>query len=222
MMRKSIRDPIINGLYNVYKPKGWTSFDVVNWIRKKSGVKRVGHAGTLDPLATGVLLVAVGREFTSGLDAFLTASKVYRADILFGVSTDSYDLEGLVVTMKQVPELTREMVEEALHSFRGLIQQMPPMFSAKKVNGKKLYELARKGEEIEREAVEVDVKSLEVLSWESGPYPVIRCVMEVSKGTYVRAIAHDLGQKLGCGAVLSNLERMSVGPYKVEDAVGII
>lgn len=209
------------GFYNVNKPQGWTSFDVVNKLKHLSGEKKIGHAGSLDPMATGVLVVAVGKIFTKQIDRVVGMNKTYLAQITFGIETDSYDLEGKVTAIQQSPDITPAQIEAIIPEFLGDILQKPPIYSAIKKKGRKLYEYARKDIEIEIELRPVHIESIEVLSFESGAFPTLLIKAEVSKGTYMRSLAHDMGEKLGTVAVLSQLERIAVGPYVIKDAYGL-
>lgn len=203
-----------DGILNLDKPRGPTSHDVVSRVRRLTNVRRVGHAGTLDPLATGVLLVCIGRA-TRVSEYLMAGQKVYRAQVHLGVTTDTYDAEGQIV--EEVPvDASRLQVETALAQFQGTISQVPPMYSAIKRQGKPLYRLARQGIEVQREPRLVEIYRLELTGWE----PPL-CTLEVacSSGTYVRALAHDLGQVLGCGAHLAGLTRLASGGFRVEDAV---
>lgn len=209
--------PPLSGFFNVDKPAGMTSHDVVAAIRRAGKERRVGHAGTLDPMATGVLLVAVGSA-TRIIEYLQDGSKVYQGTLRFGLTTSSYDIEGEVVSQapaEAVAALTREQVEAALAPFRGTIQQVPPMVSALKHEGRRLYDLAREGIEVEREARTVEIAELVLTDW-SPPQATFRAT--VSKGTYIRSLAHDLGQALGVGATLTALRRLAVGPFTVDSA----
>lgn len=199
------------GILLINKPLGKTSFHLVAILRRLLNVKTIGHAGTLDPAATGVMVLLVGREYTRLSDAFLTHDKAYRATIRLGISTDSYDSEGAVTQQSEhVPSQTD--VETTLQSFQGQVMQIPPMFSAKKQQGKKLYELARQGKTVERPPVPVQLKT-QLLRYE---YPFIELDVDCSKGTYIRSIAHDLGEQLGCGGHLSSLQRTRSGPFSID------
>ncbi len=196
------------GIILLNKPKGRTSFSLVAALRKATGIKKIGHAGTLDPFATGVMVMLVGKEFTRQSNQFLCQDKEYRAKAHLGIDTDSYDCDGKVTAASpHIPSLAD--VEEALSHFQGTIQQIPPMFSAKKVQGKKLYELARKGIDIARATVEVTLHT-QLLAY---TYPYLEFAITCSKGTYIRSIAHELGQRLGCGAHLVELTRTRSGPF---------
>jgi tRNA pseudouridine55 synthase len=206
-----------DGILNLDKPRGPTSHDVVDRVRELTGIRRVGHAGTLDPLATGVLLVCIGKA-TRVSEYLMAGSKVYRARVRLGVATDTYDAEGQVVASASVDpiEVGRAQVEAALTRFRGVIEQVPPMYSALKHEGKPLHRLARRGVEVERKPRRVEISRLELTEWEPP-----ECTLEVacSPGTYVRALAHDLGQSLGCGAHLTGLVRLASGEFRLENAV---
>jgi len=202
------------GFLLINKPRGSTSFSLVRTLRRRLDVKKVGHAGTLDPFATGVMILLVGRDYTRLSDKFLTQDKEYIAKLHLGITTDSFDCDG-AITEENDSVPTKEAVEEAITHFQGTVEQVPPMFSAKKVNGKKLYELARKGVEIERKAVSVEMKT-KLLSYE---YPYMEIKVSCSKGTYIRSIADDLGKKLGCGAHLCELTRTKAGSYTIEQCL---
>jgi len=203
-----------DGILNLNKPRGPTSHDVVEHVRALTGIRRVGHAGTLDPLATGVLLVCVGRA-TRVAEYLMAGQKTYRARVRLGIATDTYDAEGQVVA--EVPvEVSRAQVEAALTRLRGAIMQVPPLYSALKHKGTPLHRLARRDIEVERQPRRVHIFRLELTAWEPPA-----CTLEVtcSPGTYVRALAHDLGQALGCGAHLTGLTRLASGNFRLEDTV---
>jgi tRNA pseudouridine55 synthase len=201
-------------LHLVDKPEGWTSHDVVARLRTILGERRVGHAGTLDPFATGLLLVAEGRA-TSLLGPLSLLPKRYRARARLGVATDTQDRTGAVLrSCDSIPG--RPAVEAALPRFRGPQLQRPPIYSAVKVRGERLYKAARRGEDVEREPRPVHVYDIEL---SGASLPDVDFELTVSRGTYVRTLAHDLGEKLGCGAHLTLLRRIAVGPYAVEDAL---
>jgi tRNA pseudouridine55 synthase len=202
------------GILLIDKPRGKTSFSLVSLLRKITKERKIGHAGTLDPFATGLMILLVGKTFTRLSDQFLTQEKEYRAKLLLGISTDSFDCDGKETSRSdRIPTLAE--IERAIALFQGEILQTPPMFSAKKVQGKKLYELARKGIVIERAACPVKVHT-EFLSYN---YPTLELQIRCSKGTYIRSIAHDLGSHLGCGAHLTELRRLRSGGFSVEHAV---
>lgn len=204
----------MNGVINVYKPKGITSFDAVRLIKKVSKEKKVGHTGTLDPLASGVLPICLGKA-TKLVDYIMNGNKVYKAKMKLGEITDTYDREGKILAKREV-NVTEKDVEEALKSFIGEILQVPPMYSALKVNGKKLYELARQGIEVERKARSVTIFNINISNIE---LPYVTFTVECSKGTYIRSLCYDIGEKLGSGAVMWELERCSSGVFDIDSSV---
>ena len=202
------------GVLLVNKPAGNTSFSLIKALRKKISEKKIGHAGTLDPFATGVMILLVGKEYTKKSDQFLNDSKEYTCTIKLGEETDSYDCDGeITATSDSIP--TREDVDRAIAHFQGSIEQIPPMFSAKKIGGKKLYELARQGKEVERSPVTVQLHTT-LLDYK---YPYIKAHIRCSKGTYIRSIAHDAGKMLGCGAHLSELCRVKSGTFSLSECI---
>ncbi|OGO42487.1 MAG: tRNA pseudouridine(55) synthase TruB, partial [Chloroflexi bacterium RBG_16_57_9] len=203
-----------SGILNIDKPAGMTSHDVVAAVRRAAQEQRVGHAGTLDPMATGVLLVCIGSA-TRIIEHLQAHPKTYRADIRLGMATDTYDAEGQVTYESPSFNVDRDQVEEALAGFRGIIQQVPPMYSALKRDGRPLYELARAGIEVEREPRTVEIFRLEITHWAP---PVVQVEVQCSKGTYIRSLAHDLGQKLGVGGHLSGLVRLASGRFTLDRA----
>jgi len=207
----------MDGILNINKPAGKTSYDVVAVVKRLSRVRRVGHAGTLDPAATGVLPVCLGQG-TRVIEFLADAAKTYRAEIELGTITDTYDAAGTVIEKRDASDITLEKVETALGQFRGLIQQPPPMYSAVKHQGKPLYELARAGITIERKSRPAQIDSIEILDWQP---PVVTIKVECGKGTYIRSLAYDLGQALGCGGTLKSLVRLSYGPFNVKDAISL-
>ena len=204
----------MDGVINIYKEAGWTSFDVVAKMRGILKIKKIGHTGTLDPAATGVLPVCVGKG-TKKVESFMADDKVYRAVMLLGVTTDSQDMTGEILTRSEVNSSEAE-VAEAVKSFIGGYDQLPPMYSAKKVNGKKLVDLARKGVEVERKPRFVNIMDIDI---EKTELPRVTMTVTCSKGTYIRTLCHDIGQKLGCGAAMESLIRTRVGRFKIEDAI---
>jgi tRNA pseudouridine55 synthase len=211
-MNKSPENP--QGILLIDKPRGKTSFNLVSLLRKITGERTIGHAGTLDPFATGVMVMLVGKPFTRLSNQFLNHDKEYQATAFLGVATDSFDCDGQEVSRSDyVP--THEEITTALAQFQGKILQTPPMFSAKKVQGKRLYELARKGIVIPREAVPVFVKT-ELIGYH---YPYLELKISCSKGTYIRSIAQDLGASLKCGAHLSELRRTRSGTFSIDQCV---
>ena len=207
----------MDGILNVDKPVGPTSFDIVRLVKRLSGQKRVGHGGTLDPLAGGVLPIFLGRA-TRVSEFLLHGTKAYRAEVRLGVSTNTYDAEGEVTREADASAVGPDEVAAALTAFRGRIQQRPPAFSALKKDGRRSYELAREGRAETPEPRPVEVMSIELTDWSAGLAVV---EIECGHGTYVRSIAHDLGESLGCGAHLSGLERTRTGPFLIEDALTI-
>ncbi len=200
------------GILLVDKPKGKTSFSLVASLRKILGVKKIGHAGTLDPFATGVMVMLIGREYTKLSDTFLTSDKQYLAKVHLGISTDTYDCEGQVTFESPVIPNLKE-IEFALEKFQGEQEQIPPMFSAKKINGQKLYDLARKGKTVERKPSKITMKTI-LISYD---YPYLVLDVTCSKGTYIRSIANDLGQLLNCGAHLAELQRTRSGKFTLAE-----
>jgi tRNA pseudouridine55 synthase len=207
----------LSGVVVVNKPSGPTSFDVVRRVKGLFKVKRVGHTGTLDPTATGVLPICVG-EATKVAGFIADGEKEYEATVRFGQVTDTQDSAGRVLETRPVDGLTEDSVREALRSFVGLIEQTPPMYSARKIEGKRLYELARAGEEVEREPRTVHVDEARLTFFQPPDCGIfVRC----SKGTYLRTLAHDLGARLGPGAHLRDLRRVRVGPFGIDESVGL-
>ncbi|MFH1663150.1 MAG: tRNA pseudouridine(55) synthase TruB [Chloroflexota bacterium] len=205
----------MDGIFNINKPPGNTSFSIVSIVRRLTGERRVGHAGTLDPMASGVLPVCLGRG-TRIVEFLLEDSKVYRAQIELGVATDTHDASGSITIRGDSSTIKLERLEQALNSFRGLIQQVPPMFSALKYKGKRLYNLAREGITIKRESRAATIYRLELLDFKT---PFVSLEIECSRGTYIRSLAYDLGELLGCGAHLKELVRLSYGPFDIKAAV---
>ena len=205
---------MIHGIINVYKEKGFTSHDVVAKLRGIVGQKKIGHTGTLDPDATGVLPVCLGKA-TKLCDLLTDKNKTYEAVLLLGKTTDTQDITGEVLEEKSTEALTEEKVREAIEGFIGDYEQIPPMYSALKVNGKKLYELAREGKVIERKARPVKILDIQILEID---LPKVRMEVSCSKGTYIRTLCHDIGEKLGCGGCMESLIRTRVSTFRIEDA----
>ena len=204
----------VEGLLCIDKPSGDTSHDVVNAVRRQAKIRRVGHAGTLDPLATGLLVVCLGRA-TRLLEYLVGQPKRYLATVELGRETDTYDAEG-EITAEAPVDVTQEQLSAALDDFRGTISQLAPAYSAVKVGGQPLYRRARSGEVVERPARTVTIYQLDLLDWRDTRLELrVHC----SSGTYIRSLAHDLGQKLGCGAFLAGLRRTDVGSFSLADAV---
>lgn len=213
-MNDSVATELKEGILLVNKPQARTSFSLIRALRKLTGIKKIGHAGTLDPFATGVMVILIGRVYTRISSELLLQDKEYLATVSLGVTTDTYDCDGKVVAnSKKIP--TQEEIEQALLKFQGEIEQVPPMYSAKKVQGKKLYELARKGVTIERTPAKVQLTT-EMLAYS---YPNLSLRVACSKGTYIRSIAHELGQLLGCGGHLSKLNRTRSGIFSLEACI---
>lgn len=210
---------IENGILNIYKPAGMTSHDVVNIVRRVMGIRRVGHTGTLDPMATGVLPVCVGAaaRITEYLDMDF---KTYRCTLQLGKTTDTQDIWGQTIEERPAEQVTEEAVRKAFAPFRGLIDQKPPMYSAVRVNGRRLYEYAREGKEIEVKTRKVFIRRLEILSFDKET-ETVSFEVECSKGTYIRTICQDVGIALGCGAAMSSLERTASGRFEAKDAVDL-
>lgn len=205
---------MIHGIINVYKEKGFTSHDVVAKLRGIVGQKKIGHTGTLDPDATGVLPVCLGKA-TKLCDLLTDKNKTYEAVLLLGKTTDTQDITGEVLEEKSTEALTEEKVREAIEGFIGDYEQIPPMYSALKVNGKKLYELAREGKVIERKTRPVKILDIQILEID---LPKVRMEVSCSKGTYIRTLCHDIGEKLGCGGCMESLIRTRVSTFRIEDA----
>ncbi|MBU3159236.1 tRNA pseudouridine(55) synthase TruB [Clostridium frigoris] len=206
----------MNGILNVFKPTGITSFDVVRLIRKISNVKKVGHAGTLDPEASGVLPVCIGKA-TKAIDYIMGDFKIYETELKLGVITDTYDREGKILKESEVNSDIDE-ITTVINSFIGEIKQVPPMYSALKVNGKKLYELARAGIEIEREPRPIVIYDINITDIK---LPYIKFTVKCSKGTYIRSLCYDIGEKLKCGGMMWNLQRTATGQFHIENAINV-
>ena len=204
----------MNGIVIIDKPQGWTSQDVTARLRRVYNTRRIGHGGTLDPMATGVLPVFVGRA-TRGVEFFEHAEKIYETILRLGITTDTEDITGRILT-EQEASVTPQQLEEALEKFRGDILQIPPMYSALKVDGQKLYDLARKGKEVERKPRPITIHTLTLLGVEGND---IRLRVHCSKGTYIRTLCKDIGEALGCGGCMAALRRVSAGEYTLEEAV---
>lgn len=203
-----------HGIINIYKEAGYTSHDVVAKLRRILGQKKIGHTGTLDPDAVGVLPVCLGVG-TRLCDMLADENKEYVAELRFGVTTDTQDMSGTVLSRQEVT-VTEKQAEEIAGSFLGDYEQVPPMYSALKVNGRKLYELAREGLEVERKARTVRIEELEILNME---LPIIRMRVVCSKGTYIRTLCDDIGKKAGCGAAMESLKRTRAGKFRIEKAM---
>jgi tRNA pseudouridine55 synthase len=207
----------LEGFLNLNKPAGVTSHDCVARLRRWLGVKKVGHGGTLDPMATGVLPLAVGRA--TRLLPYLPTAKTYAAVIRFGLTTSTDDREGAVLTEAGAAELTLAAVAARLPEFLGVIDQVPPAYSALQVGGQRLYDLARRGQVVTPAARSVTIHRLEVTGWQSGPYPELSLTIDCGPGTYIRSLARDLGQRLGPGATLAALQRTHSGGFDLADSL---
>ena len=213
----SIKETYPNNVILIDKPSDWTSFDVVKKIRNIGRFKKVGHAGTLDPFAEGLLIIGTGDE-TKKLINWSDADKSYQAIIEFGIQTNTFDVKGDIIDSKTIENIDWRKIEEILSSFIGISEQLPPMFSAKKVNGVRLYKLARQGKEIDRKLQKIKIDKINMLNHSNNKMEIdIHC----SKGTYVRTIAHDIGLKSGYGAYLKSLKRYEIGNFSVKDALSI-
>ena len=204
----------MNGIVIVNKPQGWTSQDVTARLRRVFGTRRIGHGGTLDPMATGVLPVFVGRA-TRGVEFFEHAEKTYEAVLRLGITTDTEDVTGTVLESREVA-LSEQDFLNILPQFRGEIQQIPPMYSALKINGQKLCDLARQGKEVERKPRTITIHKLECLEFTG---ETARLLVHCSKGTYIRTLCKDIGEALGCGGCMESLRRVTAGEYTIEEAV---
>lgn len=209
----------INSILFIDKPSGITSFDVIRQLRRKYGIRKMGHAGTLDPLATGLLIIGVG-EATKELSRYMGLAKEYEVLIEFGKVSTTYDGDGRIQdTGYRIQggnrEIEREKFKEVLKQFMGEIPQMPPQFSAKRVNGRRAYDLARRGEQAALKPVKVFIENIEILEWN---WPFARLRVRCGKGTYIRSLAHDLGEALGCGGYVKELRRTRIGEFRVEGA----
>jgi len=199
------------------KPLHWTSFDVVRKLRNLLQIKKIGHAGTLDPLATGLLIVCTGK-FTKKINDYMAQEKEYTGHITLGAVTPTYDLESEPQDFKEVFDIDEDLIKKATQQFIGEIDQYPPIYSAIKKDGVALYELARRGEEVDLKARKIFIKSFDIVRIEM---PVVEFKVTCSTGTYIRSLAHDFGKVLGCGGYLSSLRRTAIGDFKVENAVSM-
>ena len=202
------------GILLVNKPQGRTSFSLISQVRRLTGIKKVGHAGTLDPFATGVMVLLLGRDYTKLSDSLLLADKEYVATLHLGVTTDTFDCDGKVTaSSKKRPSMAQ--VERVVTQFQGELEQIPPMYAAKKVKGVPLYKLAREGRSIERKPCKIRVET-QIIHYD---YPNLELLIACSKGTYIRSLAHDMGEELGCGAHLTQLQRTRSGQYSLERCI---
>jgi tRNA pseudouridine55 synthase len=206
------------GFILVDKPTGPTSHDVVDELRKATGIKKIGHAGTLDPFASGLLVIAIGRESTRKISRFVKMDKEYVATLFLGATSDTYDRTGVIIRNADADKgkTDKVAIAAALKKFIGKQKQIPPMHSAKKVGGKKLYELARKGIEIERQPSDIEVYSIDLLEY---GWPLLKIRIRCSTGTYIRSLADDFGRLISAGAYLTELERTAIGNFRLSDAI---
>jgi len=211
-----------SGFILINKPKGPTSHDIVDKLRKITKIRKIGHAGTLDPLASGLMILAIGRKATKRISQFVKLDKEYIATLKLGAVSNTYDLTGNIRTEKHKNKriLNKEVIEKVLNQFIGQQEQIPPMFSAKKIKGKKLYELARQGIEVERKASKINIYKIKLNELEN-VNSKLQITINCSSGTYIRVLAHDIGQVLGCGAYLEKLVRTKIGDYKLKNALKI-
>lgn len=200
----------MDGILNINKPTGMSSFDVVRVVKKAAKTKKVGHTGTLDPEASGVLPICIGRA-TKLVDYIMSDYKIYEVELKLGITTDTYDREGKVLQTSEV-NLSENDVKEVIKSFVGEIDQVPPMYSALKVNGQRLYNLARQGIEIERKSRKIHIYNIDILSVD---LPVVHFTVKCSKGTYIRSLCYDIGEKLKCGGTMWNLKRTQTGSFNI-------
>lgn len=207
----------MNGVINVYKPEGMTSFDVVRQVRKVCGTSKVGHTGTLDPLASGVLPICIGKG-TKLVDYIMEGKKTYRAELKLGEVTDTYDREGKVIRENSCDHISEEEIKRVINSFEKEYSQIPPMYSAIKIDGKKLYDLARQGIEVERKGRNVVIYKVEILNIN---IPFVEFRVLCSKGTYIRSLCYDIGEALGCGSYMTKLEREATGTFNIENSINI-
>ena len=210
----------MDGILNINKPTGMTSHDVVAKVRKLLKQRRVGHAGTLDPAASGVLPICIGHA-TRVAEYLSESGKAYQATIIFGAVTDTYDSEGTIIRTASTEGLTRSTVEAILPTMLGEQMQVPPRYSAIKLQGQPAYKRARAGEEIAMEARPITIYQLAILNWQPSPSPTLTLAIECSKGTYIRSLVYDLGEKLGCGAYLGALVRTRSGPFTLSETIAL-
>jgi tRNA pseudouridine55 synthase len=204
------------GIYPIFKPVGITSHDVIYQIRKLTGIQRVGHAGTLDPLASGVLVVAVGREYTKQLDQLMNTDKQYIAEITLGMTSTTDDAEGEKKVNQETEPPHIKRVQNVLKNWVGKVDQLPPIYSSIKIQGKPAHRRVRRGQVVELEPRKVQIDSIELLEYN---YPLLRIKVQCGKGVYIRSLARDIGKVLGVGGYLSALERTRVGQFRIEDAI---
>jgi len=211
----------MNGILNIFKPKGISSYQVVKEVRSILNVPKAGHTGTLDPSASGVLLICLGQA-TKIAEFLVGMKKHYQGEMILGVSTDSQDSEGKIIGKKEVgTDIDEKRIRDIFQKYEGTISQIPPMFSAAHYKGKRLYHLARKGIEVKRSPKEVKIYQFNLINFDQRVNPIVKFEVVCSKGTYVRTLCNDIGNELGCGAHLSNLVRKKVGNFSIEDSINL-
>ncbi len=215
IQKKMEKNKIPFGFLLVDKSSNPTSFDIVYQLRKITGIKKIGHAGTLDPFASGLLIVAIGKEATKKISQFVKLDKKYEAEIILGAESNTYDRTGILTKKKEITEINKKDIIKILKKIKKSKEQIPPMYSAKKIGGKKLYQLARKNIEIERPAQLIKISKIKIIDYS---WPKIKLKIACSSGTYIRSIANDLGKELACGAYLNELRRTKIGKYRVKKA----
>lgn len=208
-----------HGIYNIYKPKGPSSYDIIRQIKRETSEKRIGHGGTLDPLASGVLVVAIGREFTKQLDKISRGEKEYEATIKLGQTSTTQDEEGQKTDFEVEKVPSQASIENILNKFTGKIKQIPPQFSALKINGQPAYKLARRGEKAELKEREIEIEKIKLISYK---YPLLVIKVTCSSGTYIRTLANDIGQMLKTGGYLADLIRSRISEFNIENSVKLI
>ncbi|HAJ33978.1 MAG TPA: tRNA pseudouridine(55) synthase TruB [Candidatus Atribacteria bacterium] len=211
----------MNGILNIFKPKGISSYQVVKEVRNILDISKAGHTGTLDPFASGVLLICIGQA-TKIAEFLVGMKKHYQGEMILGISTDSQDSEGKIIQKREVKtDINEKRIKDIFRKYEGTISQMPPMFSAAHYKGKRLYHLARKGIEVKRNPKKVKIYQLNLINFAQKVNPIVKFEVVCSKGTYVRTLCNDIGDELGCGAHLSNLVRKKVGNFSIEDSLNL-
>jgi len=208
----------MDGFLVINKPLHYSSMDVIRVLRKLTGVKKIGHAGTLDPLATGVLLVCVGRPATKYINLLMNTEKEYVAEINLSAFSETDDAEGVIKKVEVKKECSEDEIKECLQHFVGIIEQVPPVYSAVKVRGQSAYKRVRRGEKVELKSKKVTIKAIELLSYQ---WPILKIKVICGKGVYIRSLAHDIGKCLNTGGYLSSLERTRIGKYAITDAIDL-
>ncbi|MDD5016174.1 MAG: tRNA pseudouridine(55) synthase TruB, partial [Atribacterota bacterium] len=211
----------MNGILNIFKPKGISSYQTVKEVRNILGISKAGHTGTLDPSASGVLLICVGQA-TKIAEFLVGMKKHYQGEMILGISTDSQDSEGKIIRKRKVNDsISEKVIKDIFSKYKGTISQVPPMFSANHYQGERLYRLARKGIEVERRPKKVKIYQLDLINFNQNTNPMIKFEVICSKGTYIRTLCNDIGDELGCGAHLSNLIRKKIGHFNIEDSLNL-